>query len=153
MTRPFPESDNQPRWDVAQAERLHGATVLVGLTFEEPEGPQLEQFFGTVMSTDPHEGITLRLEGSRSGELYTLPPDLRAFFPAPPGSYRLRQTGEVVEDPDYTTTWERTPPGKPTFRIGLGRRFHLSGWPAMLLAPVFIPIILLLRGFPKACSA
>jgi hypothetical protein len=119
--------------------------VLVGLTFNEPDGPQLDQFFGTVMSTDPDEGITLRLEGSRSGEVYTLPPDLRAFFPAAPGSYRLRDTGEVVEDPDYTTTWERTPPGKPTFRIALGRRLHLSGWPAMLLAPVFIPIILLLR--------
>ena len=57
----------------------------------------MEQFFGTVMGADPDEGITLRLEGSRWGELYTLPPDLRAFFAAPPGTYRLRETGEVVE--------------------------------------------------------
>ncbi len=70
----------------------------------------MKQFYGTVMSADPEEGITLRLAGSRSGEVYTLPPDLRAFFPARPGSYRLRGTGEVVIDPDYTTTWDLTPP-------------------------------------------
>lgn len=84
--------------------------MLVGLTFNEPDGPHLEQFFGTVTSTDPDDGITLRLEGCRSGELYSLPPDLSAFLPAPPGSYRLRDIGEVVEDPEYITTWERTPP-------------------------------------------
>jgi hypothetical protein len=93
-----------------QAERLLGATVLVGLTFNEPSGQRLEQFYGTVMGADPEEGITLRLDGNRSGEIYTLPPDLRAFFPARPGSYRLRETGEVVIDPDYTTTWDFTPP-------------------------------------------
>jgi hypothetical protein len=62
------------------------------------------------MSVDPEAGIMLRLSGSRSGDVYTLPPDLRAFFPAPPGSYRLRETGEVVVDPDYTATWNITPP-------------------------------------------
>jgi hypothetical protein len=87
-----------------------GSTVLVGLTYDEPAGERLEQFYGTVVSADPKEGITLRLDGSRSGEVYTLPPDLRAFFPARPGSYRLRETGEVVIDPDYTITWEITPP-------------------------------------------
>ncbi|MBW3618011.1 MAG: hypothetical protein KY446_09735 [Proteobacteria bacterium] len=92
------------------AEKLSGSTVLVGMTTNGPAGEQLEQFFGTVMIVDANEGITLRLEGARAGDVFTLPPDLRAFFPAKPGSYRLRQTGEVVLDPDYTTTWERTPP-------------------------------------------
>lgn len=63
------------------------------------------------MSLDPEEGVTLRLEGSRTGELFILPPDLRGFFPARRGSYRLRQSGETVIDPDYTTTWNMTPPG------------------------------------------
>ena len=110
MRWPFSKRDSRPVWDYARAENLQGATVLVGLTFDEPTGPRLEQFFGTVMSAEPVNGITLRLEGSRSGEVYTLPPDLRAFFPAPPGSYRLRGTGEVITDPDYTTTWDFTPP-------------------------------------------
>ena len=84
--------------------------MIVGLTYNEPSGPKVQQFHGTIMSADPHEGVKLRLEGSRSGEFYTLPPALEAFFSAKPGSYRLRETGEVVTDPDYTTTWERTPP-------------------------------------------
>src|SRR5437870_4593806 len=34
--------------------------------------------------------------------------------------------------------------GKPTFRLAVGRWLHISGWPAILLAPLVIPIILLL---------
>jgi hypothetical protein len=110
MKSPFGKRDNRPEWKQARADKLKGATVLVGLTFNEGTKKRLEQFYGTVMAADPNEGITLRLEGSRSGEFYTLPPDLRAFFPAKPGSYRLRETGEVVIDPDYTSTWDFTPP-------------------------------------------
>ena len=110
MKWPFRKSDGRPEWDPAQAEKLLGSTVLVGVTYDEPTGQRQEQFYGTVMTADPDEGITLRLEGSRSGEVYTLPPDLGALFQAPPGEYRLRGTGEVVTDPDYTTTWISTPP-------------------------------------------
>jgi len=110
MKWPFRKSDGRPEWDCGRAEKLLGSTVLVGVTYDEPAGQRQEQFYGTVMVADPEEGITLRLEGSRSGEVYTLPPDLRALFPAPPGAYRLRATGEVVTDPDYTSTWTFTPP-------------------------------------------
>jgi len=34
--------------------------------------------------------------------------------------------------------------GRPVFRIAIGRRFHISGWPAILLAPLAIPVILLI---------
>jgi hypothetical protein len=108
MKSPFHRSDGPPAWDHARAEKLLGSTVLVGLTYEEPAGQRQEQFYGTVMAADPEDGITLRLEGSRSGEFYTLPPALQALFPAKPGEYRLRETGEVVVDPDYTTTWTST---------------------------------------------
>lgn len=63
-----------------------------------------------MIEADPGEGIALRLEGARAGETYRLPPDLRAFAPAPPGEYRLRETGEVVVDPDYTTSRTIDPP-------------------------------------------
>ncbi|MEA3017319.1 MAG: hypothetical protein QOI38_2041 [Sphingomonadales bacterium] len=102
--------DGRPPWDQAFAESLEGAVVLVGITRNEPPGPRLEQFYGTVVAADPQGGIRLMLSGSRSGETYHLPPDLRALFPAAPGSYRLRETGETVVDPDYTTTWDLTPP-------------------------------------------
>jgi hypothetical protein len=34
--------------------------------------------------------------------------------------------------------------GKPTFRIAVGRWLHISRWPAILFAPIAIPIALLL---------
>ncbi|MBB3988943.1 hypothetical protein [Croceicoccus naphthovorans] len=110
MKWPFRKSNNRPAWDQAFAKELCGATVIVGITYEEPAGDRLEQMFGTVMDADPARGIRLRLEGSRLGETYTLPPDLRAFFAAKSGSYRLRSTGEMVVDPDYTASWTITPP-------------------------------------------
>lgn len=33
----------------------------------------------------------------------------------------------------------------PVFRIAAGRWLHISGWPAILLAPLAIPIILLIK--------
>ena len=99
--------DDRPRWDQRLADQLDGAVVLVGMTYNEPDGQRVEQFFGTVVATDETDGVTMSLDGSRSGETFRLPPDLRAFYPAKPGSYRLRATGEVVVDPDFTTTWEQ----------------------------------------------
>jgi hypothetical protein len=32
---------------------------------------------------------------------------------AAPGRYTLRMTGEVVENPDFTATWEINPPKDP----------------------------------------
>jgi|SRR5579859_5698471 len=103
-------TDDRPQWDQRLADQLDGAVVLVGMTYNEPNGKRVEQIFGTVITAHEAEGITLSLVGSRSGETFLLPPDLRAFYPAKPGSYRLRGTGEVVVDPDFTTTWERNDP-------------------------------------------
>lgn len=97
-------------WDTVLAARLDGALVLVGITYDDPAGAWQEQYFGTVISVDPGQGVTLRLEGKRRGEVRTLPPDLSAFEPAAPGSYRLKSTGETVNDPDYVTSWTITPP-------------------------------------------
>ncbi|WP_293977279.1 hypothetical protein [Sphingomonas sp.] len=102
-------SDGAPQWDEAFGDRLLGAVILVGITRRTAEGDQQEQFFGTVEQADAR-GIELRLGGSRSGENYFLPPDSNNIFPAQLGSYKLRQTGEVVENPDYTATWTIYPP-------------------------------------------
>jgi hypothetical protein len=102
--------EGRPAWDQAFAEDLIGSTVLVGLTRRTFFGHKQEQFFGVVLTASANDGITLQLEGKREGEIYQLPPDLRAFDPAPPGEYRLRSTGEVVVDPDYVASWTVDPP-------------------------------------------
>lgn len=38
---------------------------------------------------------------------------------------------------------------KPTFRIAVGRSVHISGWPAIVLTPVILPIALLVLLFGR----
>jgi hypothetical protein len=96
--------DERPVWDETVAASVVGKVVLVGLTYLESDGRVIDQqqFFGTVVSADSREGILLSLKGQRAGERFNLPPDTRSIEIAPGGDYRLRQTGEVVTDPDYT---------------------------------------------------
>lgn len=49
--------------------------------------------------------MPLHLRGSREGGTVRPPPGLGNLALARPGRDRLRATGEVVVDPDYTTTW------------------------------------------------
>lgn len=99
MTRSF---------DVDSAE-LMGAYVLVGITRLDYGGRVVEQsqFHGRIVRATSVEGVVIV---NAAGEELKLPPDGRAFTPADPGEYRLRSTGEVVVDPDYTATWTVTPP-------------------------------------------
>jgi hypothetical protein len=96
--------DERPVWDETLAKGVVGKVVLVGLTYLEADGRLIEQqqFFGTVVSADSRKGILLSLKGQRAGEQFNLPPDTRAIEIASRGEYRLRATGEVVIDPDYT---------------------------------------------------
>ena len=96
--------EERPVWDEAIAKDVVGKVVLVGLTYLEADGTLIEQqqFFGSVVSAVSRKGILLSLEGQRAGEQYNLPPDTRAIEIASAGEYRLRATGEVVIDPDYT---------------------------------------------------
>ena len=83
--------------------------MLVGITRLNRAGKVAEQrqFHGRVARVSREEGIVIV---NAAGEELKLPPDVRAFVPADPGEYRLRSTGEVVVDPDYTATWTITPP-------------------------------------------
>ena len=95
-------------WDKTLAMQLPGKIVLVGLAYFEAgaEEPfEQQQLFGRVVHADEHSGILLSLQGLRDGEQYNLPPDTRSFREAPPGEYRLRSTGEVVVDPNFTVTF------------------------------------------------
>ncbi len=97
--------EDPPVWDPDLAFELTGAEVLVGITHRGAETERYEQMFGIAEIVDRESGIAIRLSGKRRGELYWLPPDLRSFRKAAPGSYRLRSTGEVVVDPDFVAKW------------------------------------------------
>ena len=86
---------------------LVGKYILIGITRRDERDAELglEQVHGRITFADAKAGLSVQLEGSRSGEAYRLPPDLRSLKPAPPGEYRLRSTGEVVRDPDFIATW------------------------------------------------
>ncbi len=100
--RPQPQA-----WDDAVAQELVGCLVVVGLTYLYPDGSQgnQHQLFGYVVETNRDRGVRLHLEGANSGKTYWLPPDTSVFRRAPAGQYRLRSSGEVVKDPDYTCAW------------------------------------------------
>jgi hypothetical protein len=99
--------ESRPVWDENFATELIGKLVLVGLTHCNSDGSvdRQEQFFGVVRSAHKSAGVLLDLKGTRAGCRYNLPPDLRSYFKASPGNYRLRSTNEVVSNPDFTVTF------------------------------------------------
>lgn len=104
--------DGPPQWSEDIALELMGSMILVGITHLSHDGKFLrqEQMFGRVVAANESEGVCLKLEGTRDGDHYWMPPDLRFYERAKPGLYRLRSTDEELRDPDYLTTWTLTAP-------------------------------------------
>ncbi len=94
----------RPKYDHLFAGQIIGKRVLVGITYRDSDDNFVEQkqFYGEVIRVGEVEGIVLRIP--ISGKEFKLPPDFRNFAEAAPGEYRLRSTGEVIVNPDYTTT-------------------------------------------------
>lgn len=86
-------------------DELIGKVILIGITYVDGEDNLLErkQWWGIVESASSDGGIRVALKNS--SDPCVLPPDLSALRRAAPGTYRLKETGEVVEDPDYLATW------------------------------------------------
>ena len=96
-----------------KAKFIQGKDVIVGLTYLTSDGGMRErmQFHGTIEIANTTTGIGIRRDGH--DELFTLPPDFRSVQPARPGTYRLKSTGEVVEDPALECTWTiKAPKGR-----------------------------------------
>jgi hypothetical protein len=81
---------------------------LLGLTYVKYSGEIIEkkQLHGIVEDISP-QGIIIRMA---DGSAFRLPPDLRGIEVAPPGVYRLRSTGEEIENPDLLAGWTITQP-------------------------------------------
>ncbi len=82
--------------------QMIGKTLLVGITWLDSDGLVTErvQFAGVVIAVDPL--VTIERGTSKP---FTLPPSLDGFFIGVPGEYRLRDSDEIVVDPDFVTTW------------------------------------------------
>jgi hypothetical protein len=105
------EAPGRPPFDDQVAAGYVGKYILVGITYVNRAGDVLrqQQLHGTIASATEY-GITIELKGTRAGDQWNMPPDLGAIFPADPGSYRLRETGEVIENPDLLSNWTVTEP-------------------------------------------
>ena len=105
----FSAPDDDP-FDAPTAAALVGTYLLVGLTYvtQSDEVIEQKQVHGRILRVSRTEGIVLARHPS--GDEFVLPPALDALDPAAPGEYRLRSTGEVVRDPDYTASFTVTVP-------------------------------------------
>jgi len=95
-----------PEFDLDLAQSYVGRTILVGITYLSHDDKLLgqQQLHGTITSAD-RNGIVIALAGKRAGQSWTMPPSLEGIQRASPGEYRLRETGEVIVDPDLLSTW------------------------------------------------
>jgi hypothetical protein len=94
-------------WDPLLAQALIGKVLLVGLTYLDPIGEvdSQEQFYGVVIDASADDGILLDLLGAHDGDTYALPPQTSNIVAAPPGTYPVVGTDEVIENPDYLSNW------------------------------------------------
>jgi len=93
-------------FDAAAMNTYLGKYILIAFTYVDASGKAVEsiQMHGVIESAT-EQGITVSLKGEREGESWTMPADATALSPADPGRYQLPETGEIVENPDFITTW------------------------------------------------
>ncbi|KAA9157164.1 hypothetical protein FPZ12_025590 [Amycolatopsis acidicola] len=83
---------------------LVGKRLLFSVRYVADDGSPLRELeeCGVVTAVDDSV-VTIALP--RHDEPFTLPAEPDAYDHARPGEYRLRTTGEVVVDPDFTSVW------------------------------------------------
>lgn len=103
LKREFPK----PRWDIAVGKSYIGKYILIGITYLDADGNETgkQQLHGIVESASEEDGIAIKLKGVHEGETWIMPPDQRAISKARSRTYRLRTSGEVIENPDLLSTW------------------------------------------------
>lgn len=89
---------------------LPGKTCVIGVMYFGAEGELLKQaqYAGEVRKVDAEMGITVALrhtDPTAAAADFILPPNLAAWFKAPPGRYRHPPSGVDMENPDFLVTW------------------------------------------------
>jgi hypothetical protein len=95
-------------------EDLLGRTCVIGVSYFDLAGELMKQsqFAGEVKQVDAELGITIALRHSAASTTdvppadFILPPNLDAWFKAPPGRFHNARAGVDIEDPDYLVTWD-----------------------------------------------
>lgn len=95
---------------VIQLQDLLTQSCVIGVSYFDVQGELLKQtqFAGTVIKVDAELGITIRLQHSDSSveqAEFIVPPNLLAWFKAPPGHYRHEPSGVDMQNPDFLVTW------------------------------------------------
>ena len=95
-------------FDKKLAKEIVGKYILVGITYLDSNGEleSQQQLHGVVEKASETDGILIELRGVNDGEKWNMPPSTRAITVARPGVYKLRNTNEEIENPDYLCTWE-----------------------------------------------
>jgi hypothetical protein len=93
-----------------QLEDLLTKTCVIGVSYFDEQGALLKQtqFAGQVQKVDAEHGIAVQLRHSDPAVTqadFIVPPNLDAWFKAPPGHYRHAPSGMDLENPDYLVTW------------------------------------------------
>ncbi|MSP94736.1 MAG: hypothetical protein EXR00_05650 [Alphaproteobacteria bacterium] len=94
------------KFDIGKAAGFLGKSILIGVTYLDAAGEESRQLsmHGVIESATP-EGIKVSLRGTRQGQSWNMPPNLDTISPMAPGTYKLRDTEEVVENPDLVVLW------------------------------------------------
>jgi hypothetical protein len=104
--KPTKNKPGKPFLAARRVKDVIGKVVLIGLTYyKDGQQPELKQLYGRVTNASKG-GIDVELDGSHKGEVFTLPPGIRAFEYAGPGYYRFRSSEEGVENPDFIVTYD-----------------------------------------------
>jgi hypothetical protein len=101
-----------PNYFQERAKKIIGKRVVIGISYYDHEGVfiELKQMHGTIVRANTRNGVAVELEGIRKGEIFWLPPDLKAFKKAKRRIYKARSTAEVIEYPDLISTWKVAKP-------------------------------------------
>ena len=93
-----------------QIEDVLSKTCVIGLSYFDQDGALLKQsqYAGTVSKVDAELGVSVQLQhsaASSAAAVFILPPNLAAWFKAPPGHYRHPASGVDMQNPDFLVTW------------------------------------------------
>jgi hypothetical protein len=91
-------------------EDLLKKTCVIGVSYFDLNGDLMKQnqCCGQVAKIDAEHGIAITLrhtDPAAAAADFIVPPNLAAWYKAPPGHYRHAASGVDMENPDYLVTW------------------------------------------------